>query len=282
MSLKKAKDLVASIEDLPTLPEVVIAITRLVEDPDATAEDIYKIVSTDPALSATMLKLVNSAFYGMSRLVTSPEQAIRILGFVTVRNIALAAFVFDAFLTGKGRFNYKAFWLRSIGTAAAAKVLAHRLQIKETAEYFIYGLLRDMGLILMMQYFADELVETGKSLEKGTSLADAQDAAIGCTHNELGAALAEKWDFPPALISVIRYHSTADAPEEFRMETAVTTCAAAVVTVLEIGESVDPKICVTTPETWETAAVEPGDLGAVMDEVLAEMDNSRSFIKLIR
>ncbi len=282
MSFKKAKNLIASVEDLPTLPEVVIAITKLVEDPDATTEDIYKIVSTDPALSATMLKLVNSAFYGVSRLVTSPEQAIKILGFVTVRNIALAAFVFDAFLTGKGRFDYKGFWLRSIGTAAAAKVLAHRLAIKETAEYFIYGLLSDLGLIVMMQYFADELTEARKSLEKGASLADAQSAVLGCNHNELGAALAEKWNFPPVLTAVIRYHSMADAPEEFRLETAVTTCAAAIAAALEIGRSVDPKICVVTPETWETAAIEVEDLGAVMDEVLAEMDNSRSFIKLIR
>lgn len=281
MSLKKAAELVESIEDLPTLPEVVIGITQLVDDPDATAEDIYRIVSTDLSLSATMLKLVNSAFYGMSRSVTSLEQAIRILGFVTVRNIALAAFVFDAFVTGKGQFDYKGFWMHSIGSGAAAKVLAKRQRIKESGEYFVCGLLHDLGEVVLMQYMPDELQAVIDLAGDGKELGEAELDVLGCTHNELGAALAERWDFPASLAAVIAGHGGAEVPEEYRREVALITCASAVAQALEIGSTFVPRISATDRETWETAGVMPGQLGAVMDQVLLEMENSRSFVNLL-
>jgi len=281
MSLEKAGELVESIEDLPTLPEVVIGITQLVDDPDATAEDVYRIVSTDPSLSATMLKLVNSAFYGVSRSVTSLEQAIRILGFVTVRNIALAAFVFDAFVTGKGQFDYKGFWMHSIGSAVAAKVLARRRRIKGSGEYFVFGLLHDLGEIVLMQYTPEKLEEIIDQATDGKELSEAERAVVACTHNEIGAALAGKWDFPPSLVAVISGHCAGEEDEEFKREIAVTTCATAIAQALEIGRTLVPEITTVPEETWRSAGVRPAQIGAIMDEVLLEMANSRSFVSLL-
>ena len=281
MSLRRAAELVVNIEDLPTLPEVVIGITQLVDDPDAIAEDIYRIVSTDPSLSTTMLKLVNSAFYGVSHSVTSLEEAIRILGFVTVRNIALAAFVFDAFVTGKGQFDYKGFWMHSIASGAAAKVLAEMQQIKESGEYFVYGLLHDLGEIVLMQYMPDELEEVVGLATDGKDLGDAEREVLGCTHNELGAQLAERWDFPVSLAAVIAGHGAGEASEEYKREVALTTCASTVAHALEIGSTFVPRISAVDRETWEAGGVRSDELGAVMDQVLLEMENSRSFVNLL-
>jgi HD-like signal output (HDOD) protein len=281
MSLEKAKEIVNGIKDLPTLPEVVIGITQLVDDPDATAEDIYRIVSTDPALSATMLKLVNSAFYGMSRSVTSLEQAIRILGFVTVRNIALAAFVFDAFVVGKGQFDYRAFWMHSIGSAVAAKVLAQRARIKECGEYFVHGLLHDLGMIVMMQYLAEQMTRIVDLIREGKTLKKAEMKVMGCTHKEIGAALAEMWDFPPALVATMLRHCLEDLEDEYAREVAITSCASTIAVALEIGETVSPQVIPIGQAVWQAAMIEPADLGAIMDEVLSEMDNSRSFVSLL-
>jgi len=281
LTIERARELVGGIEDLPTLPEVVIEITRMVENPDTTAEDIYRIVSTDVSLSATMLKLVNSAFYGMSKSVTSLEKAIRILGFSTVRNIALAAFVFDAFLTGKGQFDYKAFWVHSIGTGAAAEVLARRQRLKETGDFFCYGLLHDLGVVVLMQYLPEELVKVRGLIAKGERFCEAHEQVLGCTHKELGAALADQWDFPPMLVSVIGSQGCAELPREFSREIAITTCAEAVASALEIGSSIDYRVVVVTPAVWEAAGVRPEDLGAIMDETLAEMEHSGSFIELL-
>jgi len=281
MAMDKAREIIDGIEDLPTLPEVVIEITRLVENPDTTAEDIYRIVSTDVSLSATMLKLVNSAFYGMAKSVTSLERAIRILGFATVRNIALAAFVFDAFLKGKGKFDYRAFWLHSIASAAACNVLGKRLRVRETGDYFVYGLLHDLGVVVFMQYMPDELTAVKEAVDTGVDITDAELSAAGCTHNELGAALAERWDFPPALVAVIAEHGCDVPPARFAPEIAATTCATAIAQALGIGSAVDPRVNPASPQCWQAVDVKPEELGQIMDQTLAEIEYSRGFIDLL-
>jgi HD-like signal output (HDOD) protein len=281
MSLERAREHIEGIEDLPTLPEVVIEITRLVENPDTTAEAIYKIVSADVSLSATMLKLVNSAFYGMSKNVTSLEKAIKILGFATVRNVALAAFVFDAFLKGKGRFDYRGFWLHSIGTGAGSSVLAKRMKIKEAGDYFVYGLLHDLGIVIFMQYLSEELGKVKRMVDEGTDLGKAETEAAGCTHNELGAALGERWDFPPALISVIANHCGDVPPAEFKREVAAVTCASTIAQALEVGIALGPRVKAVSRECWEAAQVAPDQMGQIIDEVFAELEHYRTFIDLL-
>jgi len=233
------------------------------------------------SLSATMLKLVNSAFYGMSRTITSLEKAIRILGFATVRNIALAAFVFDAFVSGKNAIDYRGFWLHSIAAASASDVLARRMRVKEIGEYFVYGLLHDLGIVVMMQYLPDELAAVKSRVLEGGTLGEAERDVIGCTHNELGAALAERWDFPESLVAVIEHHCMRELPGEFKRETAAVTCANAIVTALEIGAALHWKVNVVQDEVWELVGVAPDQLGGIMDEVLAELEHSRSFIELL-
>jgi len=281
VSQERARALVASVEDLPTLPEVVIEITRLIESPDTTAEDVYKIVSLDISLSATMLKLVNSAFYGMPRQVTSLEKAIRILGFSTVRNIALAAFVFDSFLTGRHQSDYKAFWMHCIGVGTASGILARRLREPDAGEYFVYGLLHDLGVVLYVQYLPEMYLKVREEVGKGVEPDKAEYDVTGCTHRELGAALAERWDFPPPLVASILAHCTDPLPEEHARQIAVTTCADAIAAALSIGEALSPKVPTVADHVWKAAGVDRSQMGAIMDEVLAGMESSRSFINLL-
>lgn len=281
MTKDRAAELVNGIEDLPTLPEVVIEITRLVENPDTTADDIYRIVSTDVSLSATMLKLVNSAFYGMSRSVTSLERAIRILGFATVRNIALAAFVFDAFLKGKGRFSYRDFWLHSIGTAAASNVIARHMRLRDTGDYFVYGLLHDLGIVVFMQFLPDQYHRIREAVAKGADLSATEMELVGCTHNEVGAALAERWSFPPALVAVISGHGCPVAGSPFAREIAAVTCAMAVAQAAGIGSATDQTVNAVEAECWETAGIKPQDISSIIDDTLHEVENSRAFVELL-
>lgn len=104
---------------------------------------------------------------------------------------------------------------------------------------------------------------------------------MDCTHNELGAALAEKWDFPPALTAVIAYHSLDQLPQQYRRETAVANCASGITIALEIGETVTPRVNLIREEAWEAAGVKAERLGAAMDEVLKEMESTRMFVDLL-
>ena len=281
MSREKAAELIGKIEDLPTLPEVVIEITRLVENPDTTAEDIYRIVSTDVSLAATMLKLVNSAFYGVARSVTSLEKAIRILGFSTVRNIALAAFVFDSFMSGKGKLDYRGFWFHSIAAAAGCDVMAKRLRVKDPGEYYVYGLLHDLGVVVMMQYLPGELARIKDAVASGKDLRAAELEVVGCTHNELGAAAAEHWDFPPTVVAVMAHHCSGAGEAQYRREIGVASCADALVQALEVGSGAEARVPVVEAADWEAAGVTADQIGGIMDELLAELEHSRGFIELL-
>jgi len=151
--------IVGKVEGLPTLPSVVARINQLIDDPNASAGDINEVISHDLALSAKILKLVNSAFYGFPRRISSMTHAVVILGFNSVRNIALTAFVFDAFDTGALPFGHRNFWVHSVGTAVTADALATRAGLHIGDDAFVAGLLHDLGKVRIPK---DVLTKPGK------------------------------------------------------------------------------------------------------------------------
>ena len=159
--------------------------------------------------------------------------------------------------------------------------MAKRLRVKESGEYFVHGLLHDLGVIVMMQCMIDDFDKISEEARAGKPLADCETETIGCTHCELGAALAESWDFPPALVATMLHHSGPGLPEEFSREVAVTCCAGTMSVALEIGNNVTGRVEPVAQETWEEAGVKPDEIGGILDELLVEMDNSRTFVDLL-
>ena len=142
------KNIVGRIVDLPTLPKVVSHLLCAVEDPRSSAREINLIMSNDPALAARILKLVNSSFYAMPSPVTSIQQAVVILGFNTVRSLALSASVFDTF-AGKSGFSHENFWLQSLTCALMCENLGARSDCLRIDSCFTLGLLHGIGKIIL-------------------------------------------------------------------------------------------------------------------------------------
>ena len=147
--------------ELPSLPTVVVTMLQRVEDPSSGASDLTEIISTDYALSAKVLKLVNSAFYGFPQSISSIQRAVVVLGFNTVKNLTLALSVVDLFAGEKGgiqvsadcpKFTQESFWDHSLCTAVAAKTLATALHMPTPEESFVAGLLHDMGKTVELGY----------------------------------------------------------------------------------------------------------------------------------
>ncbi|MBI2931682.1 MAG: HDOD domain-containing protein, partial [Planctomycetes bacterium] len=125
---ERLKRLADEIVGLPTLPPMLARMNQLMADPQASASDVAKAISSDPALASKVLRVVNSAFYGLAHRVTTVTHAIVILGFNTIRNIVLGSSIFDAFRKeGAGLFDRVQFWKHSIGCGAAARALGRRL-----------------------------------------------------------------------------------------------------------------------------------------------------------
>jgi putative nucleotidyltransferase with HDIG domain len=193
------------IKELPTLPDVVFRVNEVVNNPKTSAVDLEEVISRDQAIAAKVLKMVNSAFYGLPGRVDTLARAIPLLGFSTVRNIVMSVSIFD---TGPiENFDMKQFWRHSFGTSVVARAIAVSEGLPDADSQSLAGLLHDMGKVLLFQYYSKEYEKVASLMErKKTTFIRAERELYLIDHAEVGGALATRWGFPPNITSSIAYH----------------------------------------------------------------------------
>ncbi len=200
----------ASIGDIATLPEVTLKIIQIVEDPKSTARDLHEIIKNDPALSVKVLKVVNSAFYGLPGQVASVDRAIILLGLSAVKNIAIAASIARLF---KGKriseeFSASDLWRHSVGVAVAAHAIAkespHDVLLDEV---FVAGMIHDIGMMVERQAHPDQFADViARCMGGGVDFLEAERKIIGADHQAFGVGLTTKWKFPRHLRAAVGFH----------------------------------------------------------------------------
>lgn len=200
---------IGKVTEISSLPEITTKIVEVVEDPRATAHDMHDIVRNDPALAAKILKVVNSAFYGLPSQIASLDRAILMLGLSAVKNIALAASLSRMFKADaiSEQFAARDLWRHCIAVGVSARQIADAVRAPSPDETFVAGLVHDMGLIVAQQLFAAKLKDVvDLCFASPQKFCPAEDRIIGADHQALGGALAARWKFPPGLRYVIAYH----------------------------------------------------------------------------
>ena len=205
---------ISEISHIATLPEITLKIIELVEDPNSTAHDLHNIISNDPALCSRILKVVNSAFYGLPRQIGSINRAIVLLGLNAVKNIAIAASLTKLFRGGElcSRFSAKDLWIHSIATASCSKLICDELSMGVSDEAFLAGLIHDIGIMVEVQSMRHELLQVFEEMTfdatgvPTSDMCEVEERIIGATHEDFGAGLCEAWKFPKALTLVTRHH----------------------------------------------------------------------------
>ncbi len=198
-----------TVTQLASLPEITTRIVQVVEDPKATAREIQDLVRSDPALATKVLKIVNSAFYGLPAKIASLERAILMLGLNSIKNLALAASLTRLLRDGSicSQFSTRDLWRHSIAVAVAARSLAQAGKALQADEAFVAGLVHDMGLIVSQQLFPDKVRDAAEEcLASPQPFCPLEERHVGADHQAFGGALAAKWKFPPGLRSAIAYH----------------------------------------------------------------------------
>lgn len=203
-----AAEAVKKVATIATLPEVTARIIETVEDPRSTAGQLHKIIAHDPALVTRILKVVNSAFYGLPGQIGSIERAIVLLGLNAVKNLAVAASLGQLF-RGKlcDEFTGKDLWTHCIAVGVAARDLARQMKMPMADEAFLAGMIHDMGILISLQLWPEQLravCERAKS--EGGDFCEIEREMIGTDHQLLGMALAEQWKFPRTCQLVAGYH----------------------------------------------------------------------------
>ncbi|MCS0630587.1 HDOD domain-containing protein [Telluria mixta] len=205
------EQLAAGVQDLPSLPAVVMELLSSIEQEDIDISVLAKKVSYDQALTAKTLRLANSSTYGLQVKVTTIQQAITFLGFQTTRNLITAAAITGCFPSGRcGGFHDKGFWRHSIATAACARALARRMRFNQDIA-FTAGLLHDIGRLVLVTGHPDAYAQVvAWHAQHGGDWQDAEQAILGIDHVDAGVALADHWNFSSTMRQAIAYHHAPD------------------------------------------------------------------------
>ena len=196
------------MDRLPTLPGIAMRILAAVQKEDPDLKEIGKIISTDPPLSAEVLKIVNSAFYGLPSKVTTVFHAINLLGINAVKNLALSFTLVKNFRTQSSlSFDYTAFWKDSLVGALAARLLAEKIIPKFSEDAFFLGLLHNIGILALIQCMPKQYSLVLKEMENsGLDYHEAEDQILGFTHMAAGQYLVETWGLPETFQTPIGCH----------------------------------------------------------------------------
>ena len=208
---QRLRKITESIIGLPTLPTVVTQMIGLIDNPQTSARDVSRLISTDQALTAKILKLANSAFYGFPREIATVNHAVVVLGFETVKSLGLSVSVLERFAGGADHsaFDRQKFWEHCTACGVAARIMANKLRYRVQGEAFAAGILHDIGKLVLSQYFDDEfdeIIELART--EDLYIGKAEEAVLGVTHADVGSWLAERWNLPDQLVEAIAYHHT--------------------------------------------------------------------------
>ena len=201
-------DRLTSIRELPTFPTTALEVMRLASDDDTSAAELSRIVSRDPALSARILRVANSPYYGFAKKISTIEWAIVALGFETLRETVLSLTLIDLFRGPASKyFDPRKFWKHSIDTASAARTIAKEMRNRVPGEAYAAGLLHDIGILVIYRFFQDDFIEIQRLVEEDSLLlSQAETVVVGTSHADVGAWLAERWNFPTHFVEAIRFH----------------------------------------------------------------------------
>ncbi|MFC1474556.1 HDOD domain-containing protein [bacterium] len=221
MDDKKAALVLRHIDRMPSLSPTVSKILQVANDPTSSANDLNKVISLDPVLAAKVLKLVNSAYFGMADKVTSTVRAIVMLGLNTIKNVALSTAAIETMSTDtKGGINMDNYWQHLLATGVCAKLIARKIGVHKNnlEDYFLCGLMHDIGKVILNRINPvgySKVVAASKS--SGKPLILYESAVFGINHVEIGQLLGQKWGLQESLmLSMSKHHAPIEVEGEHR------------------------------------------------------------------
>jgi len=272
---------IQGLQDLPTLPVVVNKIITIIGDERSSASDLSDIISRDQSILSVVLRLVNSAFYGYSRGVTSVHQATVILGFNILKSIALGASIFKAMPKGGGKYKFdrNALWVHSLGVATTARIMAQKVGYNDAEEAFVSGLLHDVGRVIFDSVFPDDFSNIlVKVKEEGISMIDAEMDVMDMSHAEAGKILLNKWQLPSSVSNAAGFHHDPDkAPENYAVLVSIIHLSNIICRTLKIGSSGDDTIPDMERYAMKTAGLTPTIFENVMEKIRSHRESIEKF-----
>ncbi len=275
-------ELLEEIKSVEPLPQVATRVMQLAAREDVVPSDLVAVIQTDAGVTAKVLKLCNSALYGFKREIASLPEAGNLLGTSTLVNLVLTSCA-GRYFRNYGYADPEAtlkLWEQSIATAFAANWLASRTRAVDRNRAYTVGLLENIGKLVLCRFAHEQEEELRNALANGKSLLEAEHDIFGLDHAEVGARLADKWDFPELLCDAIRFHHLPQIAQIDVAMAEVGHVAEMFVHRLKVGVShAEPTY------DWNSQALARCDIEATRLEELgqtlrAELDKARRILEL--
>jgi len=275
------------LANMPSLSTTVTKVLSVCNSPATSANDLNKVVSLDPVLTGNVLQLINSAYYSARSKVTSLTQAIIMLGLNTIKNLALSTAVLGTMANKKSSQNddMDRFWTHCICTGVTAKAIALETGVpkSECEEFFVAGLLHDLGKIPLIQCFPNDYKKvTAFADKKKVPLFTLEKAVFGITHEEIGRLIAEKWELQGGVYQSICFHHHPKESDDDCLETVLSVTLANIFGKILLekqiteADSHNPMVTHTMKElnlTWPA-------LLNLEELILQEIKNAQAFMQI--
>lgn len=272
--MNSVEDIISQVGSLPPLPDTALKLMSVMNDPRSSMDDIVEAVKYDEAVTGEVLKLCNSAFFGLSRKVASLNDAL--LSLRTVKVLQLVMSVHTNSILSREQSGYGlqpgVLWKHSVAVALASSLFAQRLRLPNVNLVFTAGLLHDIGKVILNEYVANEFAEIVRRVtDEGASFAEAEQQVLGFSHEEVGAMIAEEWQLPDAIVRCIRFHHTPgllDPPDILVDTVYLANC---VCLLLSIGLGEDGLCYRADPAVMERHELREQDLEEVGARMMIEL-----------
>jgi len=269
-----ASDVLKNKIDLPSLPQVFEQITEVMSDPNSSAGDFADIIIKDPALSARILRIVNSAFYGFRSRVDTISHAVSIIGTNDLYSLSLSMSVLKMFDNIPGHVvDMKSFWQHAIACGIIAKTIAEHQGFSNTERFFVTGLLHDIGRLVLYKYLPDE---TGGALTRAglndSLLFQSESEVLGFNHSRIGGMLMKKWRLPSRLEHMVRFHHKPEN-SSYIHETAIIHVSDILANAFDFGSSGERFVPPLSEEIRDVLSLPPDLVQKAVDQATDQIND---------
>jgi HD-like signal output (HDOD) protein len=271
------ENIIQRIEEFPTLPTIYSTLSDVMANPRSTANDVAAVIAQDQSSASKVLKTANSSLYGFRGRVNNISQAIVYIGFDEVKNLIIALSIIDLFKkSGKNdTFNPVDLWKHSIAVGVITRLLGKEIGIKKLENYFISGILHDIGKLLFFKFMPDKYIKVvNHAIENGVTAREAEAEILGVTHTIAGDLLSEKWKLPKSIRNAISYHYVGKVDGNINPLVACVHLADVIACLLELGQAGDDIIPEPSYDIWESLEIRPKALKALYPRIIHDYEES--------
>ncbi len=275
---REIKKKLRGLQGLPTLPPIVAKLTQMIGDETVSAPQIAAVIERDQVLTSKVLRLVNSAFYGFPRRISTVSNAIVLLGLNVIRTLVLTASIFEMMQSRD-----IGLWEHSLGVAMVSGVLARELRLENPEEVATAGLLHDLGKVVERASLFEDYTRIQKIVqEQNLSWREAEKEVLHMDHAEIGGYLLNRWNLPERLIDPVSWHHEVSKAQKFPVETAVVQMADLLVRARGFGCGGDPWVPEPEDPVLERVPLDRSRLEKLWPELEGRFYELRFFIQEMR